>query len=269
MGASPALRKRLRARVGPEAAIPVAAVVIVLLASVASWLPASRASGAVGGPAADGPEPRLAVGGIAGNVPAAPDVAEPATSLAEPDGAAPAAAATDPEMAGIDQDAIPLGRARAQQEPEITGAFQADGTLLKPIAVTTAVADGRGLLKTYEVRRGDSLTGIANRFGVSMMTIAWANNLKSRNVPPGKVLTIPPVNGLVVTAKEGDTLESIGQAHKVAANVIYETNGLEDQVLVVGQTLVLPGAVGAAFPRATVAKAAKAPVRPHPRGLPR
>ena len=81
-----------------------------------------------------------------------------------------------------------------------------------------------------------------------MMTIWWANNLKSKaDLRVGQVLSIPPVNGLVVIVKEGDTLESLATTYKVTADQIYETNGLEDRSLVAGQTLVLPGAVGKAI----------------------
>ncbi|HEY0444697.1 MAG TPA: M23 family metallopeptidase, partial [Candidatus Limnocylindrales bacterium] len=138
------------------------------------------------------------------------------------------------------------------------GPYTLDGTLLKPIAVDTSVADGRALLKSYQVKAGDTLTGIANRFGVSMMTIWWANNLKSKtDFKVGQTLTIPPVDGIVYTAAEGDTLESVGKTYDVDPDTIYKMNGLEDRLLVVGQTLVLPGAVGTAV-------APKPPVtRPH------
>ena len=63
----------------------------------------------------------------------------------------------------------------------------------------------------------------------------------------GQSLTIPPVNGLVYTVKEGDTLESLATTYKVSADEVYETNGLEDRALLVGRTLILPGAVGEAI----------------------
>jgi murein DD-endopeptidase MepM/ murein hydrolase activator NlpD len=125
--------------------------------------------------------------------------------------------------------------------------FLSDGTLVKPIAVNTSIADGSALLKTYKVRPGDTLTGIANRFGVSMMTVWWANHLKSAaDVHTGQVLTIPPVNGVVLTVREGDTLDSIASGYNISVDKIYQMNGLQDRALVVGQTLVLPGAVEAA-----------------------
>ena len=36
-----------------------------------------------------------------------------------------------------------------------------DGTLVKPVAVDTTVPDGRALVRTYTVKQGDTLVGIA------------------------------------------------------------------------------------------------------------
>ena len=36
-------------------------------------------------------------------------------------------------------------------------------------------------MRTYRVRAGDTLTGIARKFDVSMMTVWWANNLKAKD----------------------------------------------------------------------------------------
>ena len=53
-------------------------------------------------------------------------------------------------------------------------------TLVKPIAVDTTVPDGSALVKTYKVKPGDTLAAIAAKFHVSTMSVAWANNLKSK-----------------------------------------------------------------------------------------
>ena len=56
----------------------------------------------------------------------------------------------------------PIGpdrRGRAGREP--TGPFLDDGTLLKPVAVDTTVADGAARSERYKVKAGDTLTGIA------------------------------------------------------------------------------------------------------------
>ena len=77
------------------------------------------------------------------------------------------------------------------------------------------------------------------------MTIWWANKLKSKDdLHLGQVLTIPPVTGLVVTVKSGDTLASIADRYGVESNDILSENGITDPNLVVGQVLVVPGAAG-------------------------
>jgi murein DD-endopeptidase MepM/ murein hydrolase activator NlpD len=124
-----------------------------------------------------------------------------------------------------------------------------DGTLFKPVAVDTSVASSVGMLRHYTVRDGDTLTAIANRFGVSMMTVWWANHLTSKDaVKAGRDLVIPPVNGLVVTVKAGDTLDSLAAANKISVDDIVAINELTDTNLIVGQVLMLPGAKGAPMP---------------------
>jgi murein DD-endopeptidase MepM/ murein hydrolase activator NlpD len=124
-----------------------------------------------------------------------------------------------------------------------------DGTLYKPVAVDTSVQSASSLMRTYKVKSGDTLTGIASRFGVSMMTIWWANKITSKDaLHVGQTLVIPPVSGLVYTVQVGDTLESVAAANKVDPMDIMDANGLLDTNLIVGQVLVLPGAKGDPLP---------------------
>jgi murein DD-endopeptidase MepM/ murein hydrolase activator NlpD len=107
------------------------------------------------------------------------------------------------------------------------------------------------MLGHYTVKDGDTLTGIASRFGVSMMTVWWANNFTSKDsLKTGMDLVIPPVTGLVRTVKVGDTLDSIAAENKVDVAGIIATNNLDDPNLIVGQVLVLPGAKGEPMPTA-------------------
>jgi murein DD-endopeptidase MepM/ murein hydrolase activator NlpD len=105
------------------------------------------------------------------------------------------------------------------------------------------------MLDHYTIKQGDTLTGIASRFGVSMMTVWWANKLESKDsLKVGQDLIIPPVNGLIVTVKAGDTVDSLAKDNKITAAEIVEVNELEDTNLIVGQVLVLPGARGEPLP---------------------
>ena len=239
------LRLVIRRRLGPDAILPVAVAAVVLAGSVLSVLPDALPSAPIGGPVGAGGGPRLAVGGGGSVLGAYDQAGEPVT-----DGAGSARfRVLDPEAFAVQEEPD------ATSEPALDGAFLDDGTLVKPVAVDTSVADGRDLLRSYTVRTGDTLVGIADAHGVSMMTVWWANKLTSKDdLHVGQVLTIPPVTGLVATVLEGDSLESLATKHGIEADAIYEVNGLEDRALVIGQTLVLPGAAGAAIatPKPTV-----------------
>ncbi len=244
MAARP-VRRSLIGRIGQDRVVATAVAGIVLVASVASV----SASGTppVGGPSGDGAAPRIAVGGAAG-----------LDRTGTVDAAYPDDHAIVAELA--------VAEALLDDETLVEGPFLEDGTLLKPVAVNTTVADGRDLLRTYKVRAGDTLTGIANKFDVSMMTIWWANSLKSKDdLRLGQVLTIPPVSGLVVTVKAGDTLDSIADRYSVESNDILVENGIDDPNLVVGQVLVVPGAAGKGIATPKPPKVIKAPTTTRPR----
>jgi murein DD-endopeptidase MepM/ murein hydrolase activator NlpD len=88
------------------------------------------------------------------------------------------------------------------------------------------------------------LRALARRFDVRMATIWWANGLKSTsNLPVGRTLLIPTVDGRVVTVERGDTLRSISRAADVDEAVIVAANGLGPGDVAVGQKLFVPGDV--------------------------
>jgi murein DD-endopeptidase MepM/ murein hydrolase activator NlpD len=247
----------LIARIGHDRAVALVAAGILLGASVVS-VSVARPVPATGGPTGPGTEVRIAVGG-------APDLggtiteAEPFTDLNLEDikairaGEIDEAASPDELQSAMEAEAE-LDATATTGSPEaassgVEGPFLDDGTLLKPVAVNTTVADGSGLIETYKVKAGDTLTGIASKFGVSMMTLWWANDLKSKDdLHLGQVLTIPPVSGLVVTVTASDTLPRLASKYDVDEQEILEANKLEDPNLVVGQVLAIPGAMGKAIP---------------------
>jgi len=107
----------------------------------------------------------------------------------------------------------------------------------------------RGVI-TYTVQAGDTLFGIAGQFGLRPESILWANYDTLEDNPhllkPGMDLAIPPVNGVVYTVAEGDTVESIAEANKVTPDAIY-VDGYEWNLLkpgeqpFVGASLIIPG----------------------------
>ena len=214
------LRRSLVVRLASERMIPVVAALVVLGASIVSLQPA--AAPPIGDTDAGGADVRIAVGGETGG----------------------------------DERFDPMRVAALIGEPGVVDAAGApaesyadDGTIYKPVAVNTVVQDGKGLLQTHTVRAGDTLTGIASQYGVTMMTVWWANKLTSKDdLHVGQKLVIPPVNGLIVTVKDGDTLDGLAANYKVDAANVVAVNELDDPTLIIGQTIILPGAVGAPIP---------------------
>jgi murein DD-endopeptidase MepM/ murein hydrolase activator NlpD len=242
-----ASRSAGRPTLSGERLVSATAVGLVAVALLLSNLTTDAASGPTGGTNGPGRDPRIAVGGAVSGVQGLPqggiDDRQPGAS--------------SPATAGGGTLDSTLGRAAAADLPvdstvTIDGPFRNDGTLVKPFAVDTTVADGKQLLRIYRVKSGDTLTGIARHFGVSMMTVWWANNLTAKDaLHIGQALVIPPVNGVVVTVTASDTLESLAARYGVDPIDIVDANNLADPNLVVGQTLTVPGArsTGIATPR--------------------
>lgn len=137
--------------------------------------------------------------------------------------------------------------------------------------------------KSYVVGKGDSLSVIAKRHGVSQADIMLLNNIKDPNkVRIGQKLKLPASAHYVKPAsarpaavspaaspavvsgtgaagsykvKAGDSLSVIAHRYGTTTKALQEANGLKDTKIIVGQTLVLP--TGSSLK--TVA-----PVRPEP-----
>lgn len=102
----------------------------------------------------------------------------------------------------------------------------------------------RSEIEEYTVKSGDTLSTIAEKYGISVDTIKWANDLDGVNlVKPGDKLNILPVSGVAVKVKSGDTLESIAKKYSADAQAIldFPFNDVPDnQQLTTGQTLIIP-----------------------------
>ncbi len=111
--------------------------------------------------------------------------------------------------------------------------------------------------RVYVVRRGDTLSGIAARFGVSLSALARANGLTTRSfvyvgqrlvIPSGSTgATTPPSTGSsrVYIVRPGDTLSGIAARFGVSLNALARANGIRNPSRIyVGQRLVIPGGGG-------------------------
>ena len=143
-------------------------------------------------------------------------------------------------------------------------------TLLVPVdresrfteAVAALPPEKRVRVVYHHVRKGDTLGGIADKYGVSIAAIRSANKIRGTLIRPGQdlLITAAPTgmansaSTMTVAAREprntsdkhivrrGDTLWSIARSHGVTMESIVSSNGLKsDDTLAVGQVLQIPG----------------------------
>ncbi|MGB4247347.1 MAG: LysM peptidoglycan-binding domain-containing protein, partial [Pseudohongiellaceae bacterium] len=110
------------------------------------------------------------------------------------------------------------------------------------IAPSLGVASGG----SYEVKRGDSLSVIAQRYGVSSSELRSLNNLRNDVIQVGQELIIPGLATEVVpqimehqTAR-GETLSGIAERYRVSLSSLRAANDLRNDVIHVGQVLKIP-----------------------------
>ncbi|MFP4153616.1 MAG: LysM peptidoglycan-binding domain-containing protein [Alkalispirochaeta sp.] len=89
----------------------------------------------------------------------------------------------------------------------------------------------------HEVQDGETLYGIARRYGVSPGDLTEQNGIASPDLLlPGTLLTIPNR----YTVERGDTLYSIARRYDTTVEALTESNGLSTSSIREGQILTLP-----------------------------
>jgi surface antigen/LysM repeat protein len=122
-----------------------------------------------------------------------------------------------------------------------------NGVVLKPMVLPTAVPISHSPI-SYTVSAADDLQSIATRYNITVDEIRWSNPKlgTAARVTAGQVLLIPPIAGVVVQARAGDTVVSLAAAWHVDPVSIVDFNYLRNPAtdLVDGVMLVLPAGRG-------------------------
>lgn len=140
--------------------------------------------------------------------------------------------------------------------PDISGLIpQVNGIQRLARLHTDVPSRPRQEVETYLVRQGDTLFGIAEKFGLKPETILWSNQLVLADNPhslrPGQELNILPVNGAYYRWSAGDGLNGVARYYHVTPEEIinFPTNRLDPIALgdlshpdiEAGAWLVIPG----------------------------
>lgn len=107
----------------------------------------------------------------------------------------------------------------------------------------------RDKIEEYKVVEGDTISGVAEKFGISVETILWQNSLnKNSKIKPGDTLQIIPVTGISHKVQKGDTVYSIAKKYDTSPQGIVDFpfntfSNDETFELAVGQIIIVPGGV--------------------------
>lgn len=106
----------------------------------------------------------------------------------------------------------------------------------------------------YEVKEGDTISKIAEEWGVSGNTILWENDLSSGSkIKEGDKLRILPVSGVEHKVAGGDTIYSVAKKYQANAQAVidFPFNDVGDDFqLRTGQILMIPDGAPPAKPKA-------------------
>jgi len=120
--------------------------------------------------------------------------------------------------------------------------LQENALLSQASPITTISQEPREKISTYVVQQGDSSSSIAAKFGISLNTLLWSNDLKETSlIHPGDELTILPINGLIYAVKSNDTIGAIATKYKANTEKIIAFNDLPaDGAIQINQKLIIP-----------------------------
>jgi N-acetylmuramoyl-L-alanine amidase len=122
------------------------------------------------------------------------------------------------------------------------------------IALVALLATGVAESGDHRVAAGETLSGIAARYGVSTRDLAAANGITNPNlIVAGTSLIIPGSSSAAAPATPtnhrvavGETLSGIASRYGITTRALAEANGITDHnLIVVGATLQVAGGTGA------------------------
>jgi len=160
------------------------------------------------------------------------------------------------DLESLKQEKSYNGHDRLAVLPQVDYSEVIRGELVQTVSEGSALAvptisDGgdsvapRDKIESYVVEEGDTLNNIASKFGISLSTLLWANDLSSSSyIHIGDDLTIMPVSGVLHTVAKGETVAGIAKKYQAEAADVIEFNKLADgSDIRISEKLVVPGGV--------------------------
>ena len=119
-----------------------------------------------------------------------------------------------------------------------------DAGFLMPVNPQTNTSDRSQMTDKaiHTVQSGETLSTIAELYGLKTSTLLWENGLSSGSVlKVGMSLVVPPVDGVTHVVKSGQSLDKIAALYTIDKALISKQNALIDEAIVAGQEIFVPG----------------------------
>ena len=124
--------------------------------------------------------------------------------------------------------------------PTVVGGSAVVSPILSPVEEELGQRDK---IVYYTVQPGDTISEIAEKFGITANTILWENNLSAYQlIRPGDTLTILSSSGIRHKVAKGETVASVAKKYGIDAQEIIDFNKLASaDDIKVGEQLMVPG----------------------------
>jgi len=114
-----------------------------------------------------------------------------------------------------------------------------DSVIIKPVSIPTSALVSHAPI-VHIVMQGDTLESIGRQFNLPWRYVLWSNPGLRMPLTVGRAVRLPPVPGVVVVVKKGDTPASLAAAYGVDVSTVLGFNGIRGPQLTTGSVLVLP-----------------------------
>lgn len=120
------------------------------------------------------------------------------------------------------------------------------GSDISPLAVSEDIAmpepeDKLVKYSVYEVKRGDTLSEIANDYDLSLDSLISINGFTSaKTLRPGQLLKVPSESGIIYVPAKASTVQEIAESYNINPDRVIDANGLLSDTIASGKPLFLP-----------------------------
>jgi lysostaphin len=114
-----------------------------------------------------------------------------------------------------------------------------ESVVIKPLSIPTSALVNRVPI-VHVVVEGDTLESIGQQFNLPWREIVWSNPGLRMPLKVGRAIKLPPVQGVVVVVRTGDTPASLAASYGADETTVLGFNGLRGPRLTPGSVLVIP-----------------------------